>query len=200
MTSIEWYIGDLLVLGSPSHVVSLIHSGDVSRSTLTINLLSTSEGGNRYRCIARNNQGSVSSTEGELTINRELLLCIFLTCVHYLIFFSVFKGSPRITNTPSSAIVQENIQSITLICSASGDPNPTLKWIGPNGTSISDRPDVFIQTFDQFDAISILRWSSLKYSDTGKYSCVASNLGYGPNKPPIVVTSDFTITVQGKIT
>lgn len=78
-----------------------------------------------------------------------------------------------------------------------GNPQPTISWVDPNGDQISDQPGIVtVQTYNE---VSLLIWASLEYSDSGKYSCVASNLGYGPHKPPIVVTSDFTITVEGKV-
>lgn len=71
VTSINWFIDDQLVSAIPSHVISTTHEGDVSTSALTINLLSEIDDGRRYKCVASNKQGSVNSTEGQLTINRK---------------------------------------------------------------------------------------------------------------------------------
>lgn len=75
-------------------------------------------------------------------------------------------------------------------CTATGIPLPTITWLR-DSTALSNGTDyTTISTDDGSLVTSTLSVLSLVFTDTGGYSCSASN-------SEGTVTSEFTLTVEG---
>ena len=72
--------------------------------------------------------------------------------------FSLFPDQPSFTSRPSNQTVIEGT-NVTFLCTATGNPTPTIKWM-KNGTSMSEKDTLAFET---------------SRNDSGKYWCLAKN-------------------------
>uniref|UniRef100_A0A665X0M4 protein-tyrosine-phosphatase n=1 Tax=Echeneis naucrates TaxID=173247 RepID=A0A665X0M4_ECHNA len=109
---------------------------------------------NTYECVARNIEGEVSVT-AKLSIIREDLLP---------------SGFPSIDMGPQLKVV-ERTRTATMLCAASGNPDPEISWF---------KDFLPVDTSTNQGRIKQLRSGALQIenseeTDQGKYECVATN-------------------------
>ena len=91
--------------------------------------------------------------------------------------------------SPEDAVNQYG-ESSQFTCTATGVPLPTITWLRDN-TALSDGIDYTTSSTDDGSLVtSTLSVLNLVFSDTGNFSCSASN-------SEGTVTSEFTLTVEG---
>ena len=87
----------------------------------------------------------------------------------FLIFsFLQIADQPEITIHPQSVTKTEG-ESVTLCCTATGNPEPTMSWT-TNGSPI--RSNVRISLSDDKTKLT---FTNVKRTDSGEYRCVATN-------------------------
>ena len=72
VNSVLWMKNGNPIGSTNSHTSYEETIGDETRSILLVRSLSESDGGSTYRCRVTNSEGSVESSGGTLTVNREL--------------------------------------------------------------------------------------------------------------------------------
>ena len=85
------------------------------------------------------------------------IFLIYCKKIHY------FSDSPRntdVNSNPAGLVHTEGQESLTLMCVAQGNPDPTYSWLLPNGTEVDGQT---------------LQMSNLQLNDTGNYTCHAKN-------------------------
>ena len=80
----------------------------------------------------------------------------------------VVVSPPRFTRTPPSRVVGWMGGDLTLNCSATGDPQPTISWKRQGGSLPSGRTQ-------QINGDLVI--SNIRYEDAGSYICVARSAG-----------------------
>ena len=110
-----------------------------------------------------------------------------------------------ITSSPHNTIVNET-DMIGFVCKAEGLPVPSFTWFyGPNQTNLSGRANNDLslnitntteQLLGAVRVTSILTFSSIRDSDTGQYTCVASNVP--KDNMMINKSASFSVLVQSK--
>ena len=93
------------------------------------------------------------------------------------IYFVKFAVLPRFTSTPSNLTVREDSEA-TFLCTATGNPTPTITWMKDG------------KTVAQGDELRFIA----KRNQSGEYRCSADN-GLGVN-----ITASASIDVQCKLT
>ena len=103
--------------------------------------------------------------------------------VYSLCSFSIFVDGPttfvtynNITYTPGQElpylIFDENTQGPNILCSASGNLPPTVRWTRENGRGL---PSGISQSVQSNGSV-LLRWQRpMEFTDSGSYYCQASN-------------------------
>ena len=76
----------------------------------------------------------------------------------------------RFTVSPPSQLEVSTVQNITVRCQAAGDPQPTITWRKEGGKLPAGRSSV--------SADGTLKIWNLREEDSGKYSCVASQMKF----------------------
>ncbi|XP_066552442.1 receptor-type tyrosine-protein phosphatase S isoform X3 [Amia ocellicauda] len=138
-----------------SQRIEMIEFDEGAGAVLRIQPLRAPRDENIYECVAENSEGEVTVT-AKLSIIREDLLP---------------PGFPNIDMGPQLKVV-ERTRTATMLCAASGNPDPEITWfkdflpIDPNASN---------------GRIKQLRSGALQIenseeTDQGKYECVASNL------------------------
>ncbi|XP_051277011.1 receptor-type tyrosine-protein phosphatase F isoform X3 [Dicentrarchus labrax] len=135
--------------------VEVIEFDEGAGSVLRIQPLGVSRDESIYECVAENNEGNVS-VSANLSIIREDLLP---------------PGFPTIDMGPQLKVV-ERTRTATMLCAASGNPDPEITWykdflpIDPSASNgrIKQLPSGALQI------------ENSEESDQGKYECVASNV------------------------
>uniref|UniRef100_A0A672IKH8 protein-tyrosine-phosphatase n=1 Tax=Salarias fasciatus TaxID=181472 RepID=A0A672IKH8_SALFA len=117
---------------------------------------------NVYECVARNSEGQVSVT-AKLSIIREDLLPF---------------GFPSIDMGPQLKVV-ERTRTATMLCAASGIPDPEISWFKdflPVDPSTSQGRIKQLRSGEASDSLSgALQIENSEETDQGKYECVATN-------------------------
>ncbi|XP_053186731.1 receptor-type tyrosine-protein phosphatase F-like [Scomber japonicus] len=132
----------------------MIEFDDGSGSVLRIELLRTDRDGAIYKCTATNSAGEIN-TSAKLTVHEEN---------------QIPHGFPIIDMGPQLKVV-ERTRTATMLCAASGNPDPEISWF-------KDMLPVDISSSN--GRIKQLRSGALliensEESDQGKYECVAMN-------------------------
>ncbi|XP_035385723.1 receptor-type tyrosine-protein phosphatase delta isoform X17 [Electrophorus electricus] len=132
----------------------VIEFDDGSGSVLRIQPLRTPRDEAIYECVASNNVGEISATT-RLTVLREDQLP---------------PGFPTIDMGPQLKVV-ERTRTATMLCAASGNPDPDISWF---------KDFLPVNTSNNNGRIKQLRSGALQIeqseeSDQGKYECVATN-------------------------
>ncbi|XP_055007692.1 receptor-type tyrosine-protein phosphatase S-like [Boleophthalmus pectinirostris] len=137
-----------------SQRIETIEFDEGTGAVLRIQPLRAPRDENIYECVARNNQGEVSIT-AKLAIIREDLLPF---------------GFPSIDMGPQLKVV-ERTRTATMLCAASGIPDPEISWF---------KDFLPVDTSTNQVRIKQLRSGALQIdnseeTDQGKYECVATN-------------------------
>ena len=100
---------------------------------------------------------------------------------------------PTVVIFPMNQTVKEN-QSAVFQCSVSGNPTPTLTWLG-DSTSL-------LKSHFHFDRDGRLEVSHVTLDDAGEYTCVGSNLLGTANRTALMIVQGMksNITVVGLVT
>ncbi|XP_046699094.1 receptor-type tyrosine-protein phosphatase delta-like isoform X24 [Silurus meridionalis] len=135
----------------------VIEFDDGSGSVLRIQPLRTPRDEAIYECVASNSVGEISATT-RLTVLREDQLP---------------SGFPTIDMGPQLKVV-ERTRTATMLCAASGNPDPDISWFKdflPVNTSNNNGRIKQLRS-ESFGALQI---EQSEESDQGKYECVATN-------------------------
>uniref|UniRef100_A0A665WZA3 protein-tyrosine-phosphatase n=1 Tax=Echeneis naucrates TaxID=173247 RepID=A0A665WZA3_ECHNA len=137
-----------------SQRIETIEFDEGAGAVLRIQPLRAPRDENTYECVARNIEGEVSVT-AKLSIIREDLLP---------------SGFPSIDMGPQLKVV-ERTRTATMLCAASGNPDPEISWF---------KDFLPVDTSTNQGRIKQLRSGALQIenseeTDQGKYECVATN-------------------------
>ena len=145
-----------------------------------------------YQCTATNSlfpgvtatgPTTVVTISGEIHTLPQLKLYYALFLCNYNVGNSV---APTITNAPLNHMVTEG-ESVTLQCTATGTPSPTISWL-KDGDAIESSSEVTIVSTPGTSTLTI---TSVLASNLGEYACVATNGGGS-------VSATATIAFTGK--
>ncbi|XP_036299755.1 immunoglobulin superfamily member 10 [Pipistrellus kuhlii] len=92
---------------------------------------------------------------------------------HLHVTLSVVSYPPRILERPTKEITVHSGSTVELQCRAEGRPMPTISWILPNQTVVSESSKKIEQALVTSDGTLVIR--SLSIYDRGYYKCMASN-------------------------
>nr|KAF6434281.1 protein tyrosine phosphatase receptor type D [Molossus molossus] len=135
----------------------VIEFDDGSGSVLRIQPLRTPRDEAIYECVASNNIGEISVST-RLTVLRE---------------DQIPRGFPTIDMGPQLKVV-ERTRTATMLCAASGNPDPEITWFKdflPVDTSNNNGRIKQLRS----ESIGALQIEQSEESDQGKYECVATN-------------------------
>ncbi|XP_031415993.1 receptor-type tyrosine-protein phosphatase S-like isoform X3 [Clupea harengus] len=137
-----------------SQRIETIEFDEAAGAVLRIQPLRAPRDENIYECVARNSEGEISITS-RLTILREDMLP---------------PGFPSIDMGPQLKVV-ERTRTATMLCAASGFPDPVISWF---------KDFLPVEPSASSGRIKLLRSGALQIDkseemDQGKYECVASN-------------------------
>ncbi|XP_059396017.1 receptor-type tyrosine-protein phosphatase delta-like isoform X18 [Carassius carassius] len=141
----------------------VIEFDDGSGSVLRIQPLRTPRDEAIYECVASNSVGETSATT-RLTVLREDQLP---------------PGFPTIDMGPQLKVV-ERTRTATMLCAASGNPDPDISWFKdflPVNTSNNNGRIKQLRSgnFSSVTCVGALQIEQSEESDQGKYECVATN-------------------------
>ena len=87
-------------------------------------------------------------------------------------------------------------EGASLICTAAGIPAPQVLWYKDGGSPLTEDVNVTqLSTPNGYFVMSIVNLCNLSYSDSGRFSCVASNsISLGP----IETNRSLNLEVHGK--
>uniref|UniRef100_A0A8C4IFW0 Receptor-type tyrosine-protein phosphatase S n=1 Tax=Dicentrarchus labrax TaxID=13489 RepID=A0A8C4IFW0_DICLA len=157
-----WTKKSPLTLSCLSHL-QVIEFDDGSGSVLRIQPLRTPRDEAIYECVASNSVGETSATT-RLTVLREDQLP---------------PGFPTIDMGPQLKVV-ERTRTATMLCAASGNPDPDISWfkdfLPVNTTNNNGRiKQLRSESFGGTPIRGALQIEQSEESDQGKYECVATN-------------------------
>uniref|UniRef100_G3SFI2 Receptor-type tyrosine-protein phosphatase S n=1 Tax=Gorilla gorilla gorilla TaxID=9595 RepID=G3SFI2_GORGO len=132
-------------------------------AVLRIQPLRTPRDENVYECVAQNSVGEIT-VHAKLTVLREDQLP---------------SGFPNIDMGPQLKVV-ERTRTATMLCAASGNPDPEITWFKdflPVDPSASNGriKQLRSETFESTPIRGALQIESSEETDQGKYECVATN-------------------------
>ncbi|XP_024084878.1 tyrosine-protein phosphatase Lar isoform X3 [Cimex lectularius] len=111
-----------------------------------------------YECVAENGVGDAVSAEATLTVYESEKLP---------------SGFPRITQSPTTKVVEIGHTAL-LLCSATGNPQPVIRWVKANlPVKIGKDPRYTILTDSHVQGA--LQITNTVEDDLGRYECVAEN-------------------------
>ncbi len=131
----------------------------------------------------------------------KMYLC-HVQCLVKEIQFSFFSTDPPRLSLSSNRLIAEEKQNVTIVCTATGQPLPSITWYKSVGSLPEDRTKVMNGTLTIY---------SVTRKDDGTYICKAENiLGSATNtalvmifsplrfkvRPPKEVTPEFGLSVQ----
>ena len=105
-----------------------------------------------------------------------------------------FIGGARLFVFPNDSIANVG-DSFIFVCMAEGIPQPYITWMR-NGLSLNMEANITEERFSNdssYFTMSTLNLCTLQFSDSGMYSCSASNIG------TITDSVSFSLDVQGSI-
>ncbi|XP_039623041.1 LOW QUALITY PROTEIN: receptor-type tyrosine-protein phosphatase S [Polypterus senegalus] len=146
-----------------SQRVETIDFDEGAGAVLRIQPLRTPRDENTYECVAENSEGNAVTT-AKLSILREDQLP---------------AGFPNIDMGPQLKVV-ERTRTATMLCAASGNPDPEITWfkdflpIDPS-TSNGRIKQLRSEAFEGTPIRGALQIENSEETDQGKYECVASN-------------------------
>nr|XP_021325177.1 receptor-type tyrosine-protein phosphatase S isoform X23 [Danio rerio] len=147
-----------------SQRIETIEFDEGAGAVLRIQPLRAPRDENVYECQAENSEGEIN-VQAKLSIIREDLLP---------------PGFPNIDMGPQLKVV-ERTRTATMLCAASGNPDPEITWfkdflpIDPN-TSNGRIKQLRSEAFEGTPIRGALQIENTEETDQGKYECVASNV------------------------
>ncbi|XP_028856351.1 receptor-type tyrosine-protein phosphatase S isoform X22 [Denticeps clupeoides] len=147
-----------------SQRIETIEFDEGAGAVLRIQPLRAPRDENIYECVAENSEGE-TSVHAKLTISREDLLP---------------SGFPNIDMGPQLKVV-ERTRTATMLCAASGTPDPEITWfkdflpVDPS-TSNGRIKQLRSEAFEGTPIRGALQIENSEETDQGKYECVASNV------------------------
>ena len=82
---------------------------------------------------------------------------------------------------------------LELVCTVNGSSFSNVSWYDPSGAQIRDTSSIYVITNSEDDSvISVLKFSSLRFSDNGEYQCLAQLDSY-------IASESVNISVQCKM-
>ena len=171
-----------------NNVTLPVMSGSVL-STLQLSTVTPADS-DTFTCTATNAAGNTLvtftvSVEGKIMV----LLCEIFIC-HFLL-------DPVSVTVPLAdmMVVETEGDMVTFTCTATGVPAPSFTWSPPDDEDrISVNTDPAVTDSDGFISVmSTLTISNLLRTDTGTYTCTASNTVMGSN---MMMSRTFTFTVN----
>ena len=177
--------------GGPGNTFQWTYTRDnttVSNEPLLLRTSTAMVGGD-YQCHVSNQAGNEAIN---VTLNgKGLQLLLYDVTIQCFPFAAV---APEIETNPVSMNVTRN-HSITLICSATGYPAPSITW-QHNRTTISETSRVCISsTSSYFQITSTLTVTSSMTNDSGRYFCTATSYVTEFNS---VNSTEALVLVQGQ--
>ena len=142
---------DVIPGGLISIIINRINSYETS-STLTITSAQTLHG-STYHCETENSYGTADRT-ARITVQDQELESVSIT---------------QPTDGAAYTLIAYESNSITLPCTATGLPKPTLQWIVPASVQSAN------VRINQATQIPILYISAPTLQDAGTYTCIANN-------------------------
>ncbi|XP_028977525.1 receptor-type tyrosine-protein phosphatase S isoform X16 [Esox lucius] len=147
-----------------SQRIETIEFDEGAGAVLRIQPLRAPRDENIYECVAENSEGEVN-VNAKLSIIREDLLP---------------AGFPNIDMGPQLKVV-ERTRTATMLCAASGNPDPEITWfkdflpIDPNSSNGRIK-QLRSEAFEGTPIRGALQIENSEETDQGKYECVASNV------------------------
>nr|XP_046157136.1 receptor-type tyrosine-protein phosphatase S isoform X13 [Oncorhynchus gorbuscha] len=147
-----------------SQRIETIEFDEGAGAVLRIQPLRAPRDENIYECVAENSEGEVN-VNAKLSIIREDLLP---------------GGFPNIDMGPQLKVV-ERTRTATMLCAASGNPDPEITWfkdflpIDPNASNGRIK-QLRSEAFEGTPIRGALQIENSEETDQGKYECVASNV------------------------
>ncbi|XP_026091286.1 receptor-type tyrosine-protein phosphatase S isoform X27 [Carassius auratus] len=147
-----------------SQRIETIEFDEGAGAVLRIQPLRAPRDENIYECVAENTEGEIS-VQAKLSIIREDLLP---------------AGFPNIDMGPQLKVV-ERTRTATMLCAASGNPDPEITWfkdflpIDPS-TSNGRIKQLRSEAIESTPIRGALQIENTEETDQGKYECVASNV------------------------
>ncbi|XP_036833695.1 receptor-type tyrosine-protein phosphatase S isoform X16 [Oncorhynchus mykiss] len=147
-----------------SQRIETIEFDEAAGAVLRIQPLRAPRDENIYECVAENSEGEVN-VNAKLSIIREDLLP---------------TGFPNIDMGPQLKVV-ERTRTATMLCAASGNPDPEITWfkdflpIDPNASNGRIK-QLRSEAFEGTPIRGALQIENSEETDQGKYECVASNV------------------------
>ncbi|XP_016099289.1 receptor-type tyrosine-protein phosphatase S isoform X6 [Sinocyclocheilus grahami] len=147
-----------------SQRIETIEFDEGAGAVLRIQPLRAPRDENIYECVAENSEGEIS-VQAKLSIIREDLLP---------------AGFPNIDMGPQLKVV-ERTRTATMLCAASGNPDPEITWfkdflpIDPS-TSNGRIKQLRSEAIESTPIRGALQIENTEETDQGKYECVASNV------------------------
>ncbi|XP_017268854.1 receptor-type tyrosine-protein phosphatase S isoform X8 [Kryptolebias marmoratus] len=147
-----------------SQRIETIEFDEGAGAVLRIQPLRAPRDENIYECVAENSEGEIT-VSAKLSIIREDLLP---------------PGFPNIDMGPQLKVV-ERTRTATMLCAASGNPDPEITWykdflpIDPS-TSNGRIKQLRSESFEGTPIRGALQIENSEETDQGKYECVASNV------------------------
>ncbi|XP_045543263.1 receptor-type tyrosine-protein phosphatase S isoform X17 [Salmo salar] len=147
-----------------SQRIETIEFDEGAGAVLRIQPLRAPRDENIYECVAENSEGEVN-VNAKLSIIREDLLP---------------TGFPNIDMGPQLKVV-ERTRTATMLCAASGNPDPEITWfkdflpIDPNASNGRIK-QLRSEAFEGTPIRGALQIENSEETDQGKYECVASNV------------------------
>ncbi|XP_034439886.1 receptor-type tyrosine-protein phosphatase S isoform X10 [Hippoglossus hippoglossus] len=147
-----------------SQRIETIEFDEAAGAVLRIQPLRAPRDENIYECVAENSEGEIT-VNAKLSIIREDLLP---------------PGFPNIDMGPQLKVV-ERTRTATMLCAASGNPDPEITWykdflpIDPSASNGRIK-QLRSETFEGTPIRGALQIENSEETDQGKYECVASNV------------------------
>ena len=107
----------------------------------------------------------------------------------------IWIDTPSVSVTGPQTIYIPQGFSVTLICSFIGLPTPNITWTGPSGQQLLSNSHFTIQSSSNLTQLTI---NSLNGSDTGNYTCTATNY-LGPSSLATAVYVQGMDFIDGSI-
>uniref|UniRef100_A0A2K5XC16 protein-tyrosine-phosphatase n=1 Tax=Mandrillus leucophaeus TaxID=9568 RepID=A0A2K5XC16_MANLE len=154
-------------------------------AVLRIQPLRTPRDENVYECVAQNSVGEIT-VHAKLTVLREDQLP---------------SGFPNIDMGPQLKVV-ERTRTATMLCAASGNPDPEITWFKdflPVDPSASNGRIKQLRSGESFSPLptGALQIESSEETDQGKYECVATNsAGVRYSSPANLYVPLFTLCIS----
>lgn len=175
--TLTWYKdGSLIEPGSRVSVMYQERGSSINESRLTVTSLTFDDIG-VYECVAVNLLSSDNITQsfalnvlGGMNIYDQCHNC--MCCNVYVI---IIIDPVHFTTEIPDEIVGQYGESVSVNCSASGNPTPVLKWYR-NGIEQCSSANLIIESTSSFtEAQSSLKITSLSERDDATYNCTATN-------------------------